>query len=203
MRHNIPVLDRSKLACASNLEKGAYTIWQNGEGTPDILLVASGSEVAIALDAAESLSISSNVRVVSMPSWELFDRQDEAYRAATIPQDARVKIAIEAGVSMGWEKYIGSDGEVLAIDHAIGDDVNEGVDLGLLGQVAWLRGQLDEAERFAWQALAIHKRSRDWRNELNAATTLVTLREVARERGQRWRAKFYFFRSQLAKRGLF
>ena len=93
--------------------------------------------------------------------------------------------------------------QALAIDQAIGDDVNEGVDLGLLGQVAWLRGQLDEAERFAWQALAIHKRSRYWRNALNAATTLITLGEVARERGQRWRAKFYFFRSQLAKLGLF
>ena len=93
--------------------------------------------------------------------------------------------------------------QALAIDQAVGDDVNEGVDLGLLGQVAWQRGQLDEAERFAWQALAIHKRSRDWRNALNAATTLITLGEVARERGQRWRAKFYFFRSQLAKLGLF
>lgn len=89
--------------------------------------------------------------------------------------------------------------QALAIDQAVGDHVNESVDLGLLGQVAWLRGQLDDAERFARQALALHRRNRDWRN---AQTTLMTLGEVARERGQRWRAKLYFFRSQLAKRGL-
>lgn len=116
-RQNLKVIDRSKYPSATNLEKGAYTIMQSGQGAPDVVLVASGSEVELAMDAASILAGECNVRVVSMPSWELFDRQDAAYRCEVIPAGAKVVMAIEAGCSMGWEKYVGNDGLKLCIDH--------------------------------------------------------------------------------------
>jgi transketolase len=116
-RQNLKVIDRSKFPAADNLEKGAYTLCQSGEGTPDVVLVASGSEVELALEAAETLAGECNVRVVSMPSWELFELQDDAYRKEVIPPAAKVRMAIEAGASMGWSKYIGEDGLTLCMDH--------------------------------------------------------------------------------------
>jgi transketolase len=73
------VIDRSKYPSAANVEKGAYTLWQNGEGTPDLTIIATGSEVEIALEAAQQIT-DRNVRVVSMPSWELFAKQNQTYR---------------------------------------------------------------------------------------------------------------------------
>ncbi len=116
-RQNLKVIDRSVCPAASSLEKGAYTVCQSGEGTPDVLLVASGSEVELAMDAAKELAAECNVRVVSMPSWELFNAQSEAYRAETIPADCPTILGIEAGCSMGWERYIGSKGRMIAMDH--------------------------------------------------------------------------------------
>jgi transketolase len=116
-RQNLKVIDRTVYPSASNLEKGAYTLWQSGEGRPDVMLVASGSEVELALDAAQQLSSECNVRVVSMPSWELFNAQPEAYRAETIPIDTAVIVGIEAASPMGWERYIGHNGHMIAMDH--------------------------------------------------------------------------------------
>lgn len=116
-RQNLKVIDRSKYPAANNLEKGAYTLCQSGEGTPDVVLVATGSEVELAMDAAEKLAGGCNVRVVSMPSWELFEKQDAEYKAETIPSGAKVRMALEAGASMGWAKYIGEDGLTLCLDH--------------------------------------------------------------------------------------
>ena len=116
-RQNLKVIDRSKYPAANNLEKGAYTLCQSGEGTPDVVLVATGSEVELAMDAAETLASECNVRVVSMPSWELFDKQDASYRSEVIPKDAKVRMALEAGSPMGWSKYVGEDGLMLCIDH--------------------------------------------------------------------------------------
>ena len=116
-RQNLKVIDRTKYPAAENLEKGAYTLWQSGQGNPDVVLVASGSEVELALEAAQKLASDCNIRVVSMPSWELFDKQDEAYRKSVIPPSARIRMAIEAGCSMGWSKYIGENGLTLCIDH--------------------------------------------------------------------------------------
>jgi transketolase len=114
-RHNLPVIDRSKYPAASNLEKGAYVLWQSGQGIPDVVLIATGSEVCLALDAGKVLAAECNARVVSMPSWELFDRQAESYRNEIIPPNVRLKVAIEAGVAMGWEKYVGADGVILCM----------------------------------------------------------------------------------------
>jgi len=115
-RQNLPVIDRSKYPAASNLANGAYSLWQNSPGEPDAVLIASGSEVDLALQAAQALAGEMNARVVSMPSWELFEMQPEAYRHEVIPPSAPVKLAIEACASMGWEKYVGDKGRTLCLD---------------------------------------------------------------------------------------
>jgi transketolase len=115
-RQNLPVIDRTKYPPASNLEKGAYVLWQSGPGCPDLLLIASGSEVSLALGAAQELAREWNVRVVSMPSWELFEKQPETYRQEVLPPACAVRAAVEAGVSMGWERYIGERGVMIALN---------------------------------------------------------------------------------------
>ena len=103
-RQNMKVIDRKKCASATNLEKGAYTLWQNGEGVPDLTILATGSEVEIALAAAQQL-MDKNVRVVSMPCWELFEKQNKFYRDKVIDPDCRRRLVVEAGSSFGWERY--------------------------------------------------------------------------------------------------
>lgn len=115
-RQNLKVIDRSVYPSAMNVKRGGYTLWQSEEVAPDVLLVASGSEVELALDAAKQLAAECCVRVVSMPSWELFDAQPEDYRRQTIPQDCRIKVSVEAAASMGWERYIGADGHSIAMN---------------------------------------------------------------------------------------
>lgn len=115
-RQNLEVIDRTQYPAAAELEKGAYILWQSGGGMPDLTIIASGSEVQLALEAGKQAAGTKNVRVVSMPSWELFDKQDAEYRNSIIPEEGR-KIAVEAGVSQGWEKYIGRDGKTVCIDH--------------------------------------------------------------------------------------
>ena len=115
-RQNLPVIDRSVYPAAANLEKGAYTLWQSGEGTPDVILIASGSEVDLALQAAQTCGEQRNVRVVSMPSWELFDAQPESYREQVLPPGCTKRIAIEAGVSQGWHRYVGPEGRMIMLD---------------------------------------------------------------------------------------
>lgn len=107
-RQNVPVLDRGKGGGAEDLAKGAYII-RDCEGSPDIVLAASGSEVHVAMDAAEALAGDDiKARVISFPSWFLFDKQDEAYGESLFPHDVPVTV-VEAGRSFGWEKYTGSD----------------------------------------------------------------------------------------------
>ncbi|MDP6629777.1 MAG: transketolase [Kiritimatiellia bacterium] len=114
-RQNLPVIDRSVYPAANNLEKGAYTLWQNGDGTPDMIVVASGSEVEISLAAAQQLD-GVNIRVVSMPSMELFEAQDADYRESVLPAGCTNRLAVEAGVSMCWNKYVGTNGRIIALD---------------------------------------------------------------------------------------
>ncbi len=116
-RQNVKIIDRSVYPPANSLEKGAYTLWQSAEGDPDLILIATGSEVELALAAAEDLAARQRVRVVSMPSWELFEQQDAAYRESVLPRACRRRIAIEAASSFGWERYVGEDGRVLCLDH--------------------------------------------------------------------------------------
>lgn len=115
-RHNLPVIDRTKFPSAANLAKGAYTLWQSGDGIPEVLLIATGSEVHLALESAQLLAQERNIRVVSMPSWELFEKQDAAYKHDVIPTACATRLAIEAGSSMGWAKYVGDKGRALCVD---------------------------------------------------------------------------------------
>ena len=115
-RQNLPVLDRNLYPPAHELEKGAYTLYQSGEGTPELMMLASGSEVSLALTAARTLADDDvNVRVISMPSWELFDAQPQAYRDSVISPDCRKRLAVEAASGFGWEKYIGTEGRLVTM----------------------------------------------------------------------------------------
>ncbi|MDD4102126.1 MAG: transketolase [Kiritimatiellae bacterium] len=114
-RQNMNVLDRSQYPAAENLEKGAYTLWQNGLGTPALTIIATGSEVEIALAAAKQLG-DVNVRVVSMPSQDLFEKQSQTYRASVIDPACRRRLVVEAGVSFGWGRYLGPEGDIIALD---------------------------------------------------------------------------------------
>lgn len=110
-------LDQDKYATAGNLQKGAY-ILKDAEGTPDIILIGTGSELQLVLGAQQVLTKEGfAVRVVSMPSWELFEAQDAAYRNKVFPPAITQRLAVEAGVTFGWYKYVGSAGDVLGIDH--------------------------------------------------------------------------------------
>jgi transketolase len=116
-RQNVPTLDRQHLSSAGGLRRGAYILKDAAEGEPDLILMASGSEVQIALAAAEMLSAKGTaVRVVSMPSWELFDRQTQDYRSAVLPPKVRARVAVEAGSPQGWHRYVGLDGAVTALE---------------------------------------------------------------------------------------
>lgn len=115
-RQKLPVLDRLKYPAASGLAKGAYVLLDSN-GKPDVVLIASGSEVHLAIAALEKLAEKGiSARVVSMPSWELFEKCDGDYRDSVIPRDVPVRIAVEAGISMGWERYTGDRGAVIGID---------------------------------------------------------------------------------------
>ncbi len=115
-RQNLEVIDRTRCAPAAGVAKGAYTLFQTGDGTPEAILIASGSELGLAVSAAEAVRGDHNVRVVSMPSWELFERQSEAYRAEVLPPACRKRLAVEAGSAMGWERYIGDAGRIISMD---------------------------------------------------------------------------------------
>jgi transketolase len=114
-RQKLPTLDRTKYGDVSGVAKGAYVL-SDVDGTPDLVLLATGSEVSLALDAAAVLAADGlKVRVVSMPCWELFDEQPEDYRRLVLLPGVP-KLAVEAGVTMGWHKYIGDNGDVIGLD---------------------------------------------------------------------------------------
>ncbi|MBW1930156.1 MAG: transketolase [Deltaproteobacteria bacterium] len=116
-RQAVPILDRNKCSPADGLEKGAYILKQWGEGDPEIILIGTGSEVHLALEAAETVNDKGiRVRVVSMPSWELFDKQSEDYKEEVLPSSVWARIAIEAGSTYGWHKYVGQKGRIIGID---------------------------------------------------------------------------------------
>lgn len=114
-RQNLPVLDRMTLALAGGVQRGGYILWEIAT-PPDIILIGTGSEVHIALEAGEALSEKGiAARIISLPSWELFDAQPAEYRNAVLPPSIRARISIEAGTPVGWEKYVGLDGVVIGL----------------------------------------------------------------------------------------
>ncbi|MDD5082785.1 MAG: transketolase, partial [Dehalococcoidales bacterium] len=116
-RQNVPVLDRLGLAPAEGLRRGGYVLWAAGN-PPDIILIGTGSEVHIALQAGILLRDKGVIaRVISLPSWELFDAQPEKYRHEVLPPDIRERISIEAAAPIGWERYVGLDGMAIGVPH--------------------------------------------------------------------------------------
>ncbi|NSW75325.1 MAG: transketolase [Candidatus Atribacteria bacterium] len=116
-RQNVPVLDQNKYGKAEGLRKGAYVLADSSQGLPQLIIIASGSEVHVALEAYEKLVAEGvKVRVVSMPSFELFEEQPKEYQDMVLPPTVRKRVAIEAGATLGWYKYVGREGEVIGID---------------------------------------------------------------------------------------
>ncbi len=115
-RQPLPTLDRSRYASAAGLARGGYVLLEAQGGRPDVILIGTGSEVTPCLAAADLLAKQSiAVRVVSLPSWELFDEQDAAYREAVLPRTVAARVAVEAGATRGWERYAGVDGAVIGM----------------------------------------------------------------------------------------
>lgn len=116
-RQKMPIIDRSVLASAAGLRQGAYVLSDAKNGDPDVILIASGSEVHVALGAQAELEAEGiAARLVSMPSWELFDEQSPEYREQVLPSGISARIAIEAGVTLGWERYVGMQGKIIGLD---------------------------------------------------------------------------------------
>jgi transketolase len=115
-RQNLPVFDRARMAAADGVERGAYVLLEAEGNTPDIVLIASGSEVALAVEARTQLAQQDiQARVVSMPSWELFDQQSQTYRDEVLPPSVHKRLAIEAGVPQGWREYVGPAGDIVGL----------------------------------------------------------------------------------------
>ena len=116
-RQKLPVLDRTVLAPASEVQRGGYTLWQ-ATASPEVILIGTGSEVHIALEAGKLLQEKGvAARVVSLPSWELFDAQPAEYRNSVLLPSLQARVSMEAGITLGWEKYLGSEGIAIGLDH--------------------------------------------------------------------------------------
>jgi transketolase len=111
-RQNVPTLNRKdQYASSEGLQQGAYVLADLGEGTPEVILMASGSEVSLIVEAGKKLAEEGHtVRLVSFPSWDLFEAQPEEYRKKVLPDTIQKRVSIEAGITMGWEKYVGPQG---------------------------------------------------------------------------------------------
>ena len=115
-RQPLPTLDRTKYAAASGVAKGAYVLADAPGGNPEVILIASGSEVSLAVDAHEKLLAEGiRSRVVSMPSWDIFERQSPAYRDSVLPSAVTARVAVEQGSTFGWERYVGNVGRVIGM----------------------------------------------------------------------------------------
>ncbi|HEX2487909.1 MAG TPA: transketolase C-terminal domain-containing protein, partial [Blastocatellia bacterium] len=115
-RQPLPTLDRSKYASASGLARGAYALADAPGGAPEVILIATGSEVILAVEAHEKLLAEGiRSRVVSMPSWEIFDHQSEEYRNSVLPPNVTARVAVEQASTLGWERYVGPSGHVIGM----------------------------------------------------------------------------------------
>ena len=116
-RQDLPTLDRTRYASADGVRQGAYVLSDAKDGKPTLILLASGSEVALILAAADQLQAEGiAVRCVSMPSWELFDAQPQSYRDQVLPPNVSARLAVELGVSQGWDRYVGAKGDMLGVN---------------------------------------------------------------------------------------
>jgi transketolase len=119
-RQGVPTLDRARFAPASGVARGAYVLAQNAGARADVLLLATGSEVSLCVEAFDQLAKEGiQARVVSMPSWELFEKQDQAYRDSVLPPDVKARVSVEMAATFGWERYVGSTGRSIGM-HSFG-----------------------------------------------------------------------------------
>jgi transketolase len=115
-RQAMPTLDRSKYAPASGVSKGAYVLADAPAGRPEVILMGTGSELSLCVEAYERLKIEGiNARVVSMPSWELFEKQDSAYRESVLPPSVTARVSVEMAATFGWERYVGPKGRSIGM----------------------------------------------------------------------------------------
>src|SRR5262245_2243910 len=118
-RQNVPTLDRTQFAAEDGLRFGAYILADAPQGNPQLILIATGSEVSLVVSARERLREHGiTVRLVSMPSWELFEKQSQEYRDSVLPPSVQARLAVEAGVSQGWHRYVGDQGDVISVDRS-------------------------------------------------------------------------------------
>jgi len=116
-RQALPTLNRDIYSSAEGLKYGAYVLADLGDLEPEVILMASGSEVDLIVKAGERLAAEGlNLRLVSFPSWELFEEQDQSYRDQILPPRIQKRVAVEAGISQGWRKWVGDQGKILAVD---------------------------------------------------------------------------------------
>lgn len=116
-RQKVKAIDRTRYASAEGLMRGAYVLAESGRDL-ELILIATGSEVWVALEAFEQLAQDGvGVRLVSMPSWELFDIQPQAYREQVLPEAVQARVSVEAGTPLGWERWVGRHGEIIGLDH--------------------------------------------------------------------------------------
>jgi transketolase len=116
-RQSVPILDRASLASAEGLRRGGYVLAEASGGKPVAILIASGSELGIALEARERLEASGTpTRVVSLPSWALFAAQAESYRRQILPPAVTARVAVEAATTFGWERWLGGRGIAIGLD---------------------------------------------------------------------------------------
>jgi transketolase len=117
-RQNLPTFDRSVMNSAEGTAKGGYVLAEASGGTPQVILMGTGSEVQIAVAAREALEADGvPTRVVSLPCWEWFSQQDEAYRLEVLPSSVRARVSVEAGVPMGWRDFVGDAGRIVGLNH--------------------------------------------------------------------------------------
>jgi transketolase len=116
-RQAVPTIDRKKYAAASGLARGGYVLADPPQANPEVILIGTGSEVALCLEAYERLTAEGvRIRVVSMPCWELFDDQDQSYRESVLPSNVKARVSVEAASDFGWCKYTGSQGQNIGIE---------------------------------------------------------------------------------------
>jgi transketolase len=116
-RQDLPVLDRKECAPAEALQRGGFVLWESASGTPAVIIIGTGSETHLALAAGKMLAAEGiKARVVDLPSWELFDAQPKKYRESVLPSDCKARVAVEAGIKLGWEHYVGLEGAIVGME---------------------------------------------------------------------------------------
>ncbi len=115
-RQPLPTIDRNKYASAAGVARGAYILGDSPDGRPDVILIATGSEIELAVEAHERLLVEGvRSRVVSMPSWDIFEHQPQEYRDSVLPREVTARVAIEQASAFGWERYVGLTGRVIGM----------------------------------------------------------------------------------------